>query len=689
MNKLIAIALIMLIFPVLIFVALFVILSDGYPFLFTQKKYGLNNKVFNLYKFRTMKENTPLKATEDFDNANNFIIKGGYFLRKFSLDELPQLFNVINGDMNFIGPRPSLIDNEEIIYKLRNEQGLHKIKPGITGWAQVNGRDLNTFEKKVSLDYYYMRNKSLLLDIKIIFMTFKVIFLTKLVKHWTKFFMIKSKSIFSTNPNTNEKYLVPSSIDDKNNIDDFLNENAGKKVVVVQGLGFVGAVMSIVCANSIKEEYAVIGVDLPNKENYWKIKSINDGIFPLTADDKKIDEFFKKSIYKKNFYATFDPYAYSKADTIIVDINLDVKKKVDKNNILIDYEVNLSSFENAISSIGEHCNENTLILVETTVPPGTCMKVIKPIIEKKFIERKFNIKKIKIGHSYERVMPGPNYIDSIQNFPRVYSGVNDISIKATQEFLETIINTKEYPLTLLNGTNATEMAKVLENAYRAMNIAFIVEWSRFAEQANVNLYEVVDAIKQRDTHSNMMFPGIGVGGYCLTKDPLLASWSKQKIFSDEPLIMSENAVKTNDQMPRFAFNFFKNQYSKSLSGKKVLFLGVSYRGDVGDTRFSPVELIYNLFVKENAIVHLHDPILSFWEEKNINIQKSIHELLKIEIDVIVITTGHSYYKSDNMIKLLMNKARLIIYDTIGLLNKEQIKLLQTKHQLFVLGRGDH
>jgi len=82
--------------------------------------------------------------------------------------------------------------------------------------------------------------------------------------------MVKSKSIFSTNPNTNEKYLVPNSIDDKNNIDDFLNENAGKKVIVVQGLGFVGAVMSIVCANSIKEEYAVIGVDLPNKENFWK-----------------------------------------------------------------------------------------------------------------------------------------------------------------------------------------------------------------------------------------------------------------------------------------------------------------------------------------------------------------------------------------------------------------------------------
>lgn len=183
MNKVIAIALTTLISPLLLCVALLVILSDGFPFLYTQKKYGLNNKVFKLYKFRTMKKNTPLKATEDFNDADNFIIWGGHFLRKFSLDELPQFFNVINGDMNFIGPRPSLIENEDLIYKLRNEKGIQKIKPGITGWAQVNGRDLNSFEEKVELDYYYFKNKSLFLDMKIIFMTFKVILLTKLVKH--------------------------------------------------------------------------------------------------------------------------------------------------------------------------------------------------------------------------------------------------------------------------------------------------------------------------------------------------------------------------------------------------------------------------------------------------------------------------------------------------------------------------
>lgn len=496
-------------------------------------------------------------------------------------------------------------------------------------------------------------------------------------------------SIYSINPNTNKKYLVPNSNDDSNNIDNFLQKNLGKKVVVVQGLGFVGAVMSVVCANSLKEEYAVIGVDLPNKENFWKIKSINDGIFPLSAEDKKIDQFFEKSIEKGNFYATYDSYAYSKADVVIVDINLDVKKNVDKSNSMSNYDINLSPFKNAISSIAENCNEDTLILVETTVPPGTCLKVVKPIVEQKFRERKFNIQNIRIGHSYERVMPGPHYIDSIQNFPRVYSGINEISTKATKEFLETIINTKKYPLTLLNGTNATEMAKVLENSYRAMNIAFIVEWSRFAEQSNVNLYEVVKAIRQRDTHSNMMLPGIGVGGYCLTKDPLLASWSKQEIFNNAPLPMSENAVKINDQMPNFAFDFFKSKYLDQISGKEVIFLGVSYRGDVGDTRFSPVEIIYNLFVKENAIVHIHDPIVSFWEEKNIIVEQSIEELLKNKIDIIVISTGHSLYKTDKIIELLMKKDKLTIYDTIGLLTEEQILMLKKKHKLIILGRGDY
>ena len=102
--------------------------------------------------------------------------------------------------------------------------------------------------------------------------------------------------------------------------------------------------------------------------------------------------------------------------------------------------------------------------------------------------------------------------------------------QAVQAFLETIIDTSSCELTRLEHTNASEMAKVLENAYRATNIAFAVEWSRFAEEAGVDLYEIVNAIRVRKTHSNLMYPNIGVGGYCLTKDPLLASWARKSFL---------------------------------------------------------------------------------------------------------------------------------------------------------------
>ena len=311
--------------------------------------------------------------------------------------------------------------------------------------------------------------------------------------------------------------------------------------------------MSLVCANAINDEYAVIGVDLANENNYWKIKSLNDGVFPIIASDPKIEEYFIKSKKKNNFYATYDSYAYSLADVIIIDINLDVQKFSDNKGNLKSFDVNLDIFKTAIYSIGNNCKENVLILVETTVPPGTCSKVIKPIIDDCLTKRNMN-KKYFLGHSYERVMPGPEYIDSNTNFFRVYSGIDNVSADKIEEFLKTIISTKKYPLTRLVNTNATEMAKVLENSYRAMNIAFITEWSRFAEEADVNLFEIVDAIRMRPTHSNMMYPGIGVGGYCLTKDPLLASWSKVNLFNSSlALNQSVNSVKINDLMPSFAF----------------------------------------------------------------------------------------------------------------------------------------
>src|SRR4051812_46616689 len=176
----------------------------------------------------------------------------------------------------------------------------------------------------------------------------------------------------SISPITGKKYSIPSSLSHEKEIDQFLLANKGKKVVVVQGLGFVGAVMSLVVANALTEEYAVIGIDLPSPASWWKIQSINEGLFPVIADDPKIELFYQEARRKKNLYATCDPYGYSKADVIVVDINLDVQKRSSQEGQLDGYEVDLTPFKKAIESIGKFCQPSVLVLVETTVPPGTC-----------------------------------------------------------------------------------------------------------------------------------------------------------------------------------------------------------------------------------------------------------------------------------------------------------------------------
>ncbi len=495
---------------------------------------------------------------------------------------------------------------------------------------------------------------------------------------------------FSKNQITGKEYEILNSLNDQFAINNFLNANHNKPVVVVQGLGFVGAVMSLVCANALTKDYAVIGIDLANENTYWKICSINEGIFPVVASDPKIEQFYKTAKEKNNLLATFDPYAYSVANVIIVDINLDVKKTSNYDNELLNYDVDLTAFKRAIEAIGNNCKEDALILVETTVPPGTCQKIVKPIIDECLQKRGLSIQKYALGHSYERVMPGPDYINSIQNFYRVYSGIDEKSADRVEVFLKTIISTTQYPLTRLGNTNATEMAKVLENSYRAMNIAFAQEWSRFAEEAEVNIYEVVNAIRQRPTHANLMYPGIGVGGYCLTKDPLLASWAKQNLFnSKEALVQSETGVKINDKMPLFAFQYFVSQYKLSLSQKNVLLLGVSYRSDVGDTRYSPVEPFYNYMLNEKANITLHDPYVSFWDEKSVLVAANLLGTLHEGLDVIVISTAHQEYrKNDAFIKKLMSLNNVFIFDTVGLFAQSEIDLLKTKHTIKVLGRGD-
>lgn len=159
--------------PVLIIIAIIIKLDSKGPVFFRQKRMGKDNREFEILKFRTMRTDTPKDMpTHLFQNPEAFITKSGRFLRKSSLDELPQLFNILKGEMSFIGPRPALWNQFDLI-EARNALGAEKIRPGISGWAQVNGRDELPIPVKAELDGFYAANVSFGLDVKILFMTMK------------------------------------------------------------------------------------------------------------------------------------------------------------------------------------------------------------------------------------------------------------------------------------------------------------------------------------------------------------------------------------------------------------------------------------------------------------------------------------------------------------------------------------
>ncbi len=181
-NRLFALFLIILFSPIFLIVALFIIIEDGFPVLFSQKRVGINYTYFSIYKFRSMKKNTPNVATHLLTNPEHYLLKIGKFIRKTSIDELPNLINIIKGEMVFVGPRPALYNQDDLM-ALRVEAGVDKLKPGITGWAQVNGRDEISIKDKVAFEVDYLQKKSFFFDAKIILKTFTNVLFSKDVSH--------------------------------------------------------------------------------------------------------------------------------------------------------------------------------------------------------------------------------------------------------------------------------------------------------------------------------------------------------------------------------------------------------------------------------------------------------------------------------------------------------------------------
>lgn len=453
----------------------------------------------------------------------------------------------------------------------------------------------------------------------------------------------------------------------------------GRKIVAVQGLGFVGCVMATVIADATDKEgkpiYFVHGQQRASKRSYWKVPVINSGIPPVNSSDPEVPEIFHRTVVeKKNFRATSEESVFGLVDVVVVDIQLDATKPAfgDAEKGYCD----ITAFREGIRTLGKNIQPECLVLVETTVPPGTCEKVVKPILEEEFTKRgiDINIHPPLVAHSYERVMPGSKYVKSIRDYWRVYSGVNAKSIELCREFLSNVLNVKEFPLTQLDSTNASELAKTMENSYRAVNIALTLEWAKFAEQIGVDIYKVRDAIRKREgSHDNLLRPSLGVGGYCLTKDPVLANWAMHSLFGVEgSLDFAIKAVNTNDTMPLHTIEIVKSLYP-DLKNLPIAVLGVSYLEDVGDTRHSPSKILVEFLRKDLAVVKTHDPYVDAWPEMEENhIQSDLKEVLP-DSQVVIFAVGHSQYRNlDPQYVVELCQKKPLIVDCSNFLSDETI-----------------
>ncbi|MEW6600406.1 MAG: nucleotide sugar dehydrogenase [Nitrospirota bacterium] len=521
-----------------------------------------------------------------------------------------------------------------------------------------------------------------------------------------------------------EKFALPSKEDYKKEFERLKKEIARQKkidreIVVVMGVGFVGVAMAAVVADTVdkkgKPSKFVIGMQRPSVRSYWKIPVLNRGVSPVVSEDKELAPMIGRCVTeKKNLTATFSYDVLSLADVVVVDVQCDYLKD-DLGNVRNGF-ADMAALESSLAIMAEYVSPNALVLIETTVAPGTTEQIAYPIMKKVYQKRGIKSDPL-LAHSYERVMPGKDYVKSIRDFWRVCSGINKKARDRVVKFLNEVLNTRDYPLTVLDKPIESETAKIVENSYRATILAFLDEWSIFAERNGVDLMKVIKAIKVRPTHNNIIFPGPGIGGYCLPKDGGLGVWAYKHIhgFEDDIFKITPMAININDtralhvgQLTRDALR----NMSRPIAAAEILLLGASYREDVGDTRYSGSEVIVRKLTEMGAELKVHDPYLSHWWEfeaqetypspghslsrffrnqnklKNLHMEKDLKAAFKGS-DAVIFAVRHEQYLNldpDKVVKMVGDSCAII--DCFGILNDDQIRrYFELGCEVKGLGRG--
>jgi UDP-N-acetyl-D-glucosamine dehydrogenase len=350
--------------------------------------------------------------------------------------------------------------------------------------------------------------------------------------------------------------------------------------------------------------------------------------------------------------------------------------------------VRLDGFRAAIRTLGAAMPPGSLVIVETTVPPGTTEKVVAPELADALAARGLPADAIRIAYSYERVMPGASYLESIVAIPRSYAGHTPAAADACEAFLSQVIDVEAHPLSRLPSTTACELAKVLENSYRATTIAFMEEWGRFAEAVGVDLFDVIATIRRRPSHSNMRRPGFGVGGYCLTKDPLLGAVAARELHRrpDLDFPFSSLAVSVNRAMPMVSLSKVDALLPRGLAGATIALMGVSYREDVADTRQSPSQAFVLEARARGATVVCHDPLVRHWVELALDVSGDLPPLAGV--DAVVFAIPHKAYRELD-VEHWLGDARPVVLDASDVLSPGQrAALARLGCTVASIGRGE-
>jgi len=537
--------------------------------------------------------------------------------------------------------------------------------------------------------------------------------------------LITTKMTHSISP-AGESFLLPTKEDYNNElkrIEELVHQarSENKEIVVVMGLGFVGAVMAAIVADTKnaggKNSKFVIGCQRPSPRSFWKIPLINRGEAPVKAEDPEVDVLIKRCVVEdKTLVATYNSDVLQFADCVVVDVQCDFAKKELGN--MKSGEADMAALEDTMRTIGEKIQPNCLVLIETTVAPGTTEFVAWPILKKAFAVR--GITEVPLlAHSFERVMPGKQYVASIRDFWRVCSGCEPIARARVEKFLHEVLNTKDFPLTVMDRPIESETTKIVENSYRATILAYLNEWSLFAERNGVDLIKVINAIKMRPTHSNMIFPGPGIGGYCLPKDGGLGFWAYEHIlgFEDGEKIfrITPAAIDINDTRALHVAELTRDalrNMGRYIAGSKVLLCGASYRQDVGDTRYSGSELAVRKLTEMSAEIRIHDPYVDHWYEleeqdtypspgsswkrffrnqeglKQSVVEKDLKEAMK-GAEAVILAVPHQQYLNlnpDDMVKWA--DGPIAVIDAFGILTDDQIRrYFELGCEVKALGRG--